>query len=107
MNQALQIRPGPMYQGSEPTRDPAYLRFLKRFPCIGCGRTSWIDAIHTGPHALGQKASDMDALPACRKCHQEYDACPWKFVFKHSLDIPALIHMFNAFYQNKLGGKAA
>jgi hypothetical protein len=63
--------------------------------------------MHTGPHALNQKASDMDALPACRPCHQEYDACPWRFVLKHSLDIPALIEMFNSFYQTKLGGKAA
>jgi hypothetical protein len=107
MSQALQIRPGPLYQGSTPARDPAYRRFIKRLPCVGCGTTWWIDPAHTGSHGLGQKSDDYSCIPLCRKCHQEYDACPWKFVFKHGLDIPALIQMFRSFYQSKLGGKAA
>jgi hypothetical protein len=107
MNHPLQLRPGPLYQGSKPARDPEYRRFIKRLPCVGCGTTWWIDPAHTGPHALNQKSDDRSCIPLCWKCHQEYDAYPWKFVFKYKLDIPALIEMFNSFYQAKLRGKAA
>ena len=107
MNTPQQIRPGQMYQGSKPVRDPNYLRFIKRFACVGCGRTWWIDPMHTGPHAAGQKASDLDALPGCRVCHEEFDKCQWKFANRHHLDIPALIQMFQHFYTEKLKGRAA
>jgi hypothetical protein len=43
----------------------------------------------------------------CRVHHEEFDACPWKFAWKHHLDIPALIEMFQHFYQEKLKGRAA
>ena len=107
MSQPLQIRPGQMYQGSKPAVDPEYRRFIKRLPCVACLQTWWIDPAHTGPHGTGQKSSDYSCIPLCRKCHQEFDACQWKFAFKHHLDIPALIEMFNSFYRTKLGGKAA
>src|SRR5665647_3727832 len=107
MNAPLQLRPGRLYQGSKPIRDPEYRRFIKRLPCAGCGKTWWIEACHTGPHALNQKSSDLDCIPLCRKCHQEFDKCQWKFAFHHQLDIPALIEMFNSFYQTKLKGRAA
>ena len=106
MSEALQIRPGPLYQSAKPVRDPEYRRFIKRLPCVACLKTWWIDPAHTGPHALGQKASDMDVLPGCRKCHDEFDQCQWKFAWSHHLDIPALIEMFNSFYQTKIGKKA-
>ena len=107
MNSPQQIRPGPMYQGSKPVRDPAYKRFIKRLPCVACLRTWWIDPAHTGPHALRQKSSDLDCIPLCRKCHAEFDECQWRFAERHYLDIPALIQMFNSFYQTKLKGRAA
>jgi hypothetical protein len=107
MNSPFQVRPGPMYQGSKPIRDKAYKRFIKQWPCVGCGATWWIDPMHTGPHALNQKASDLDTLPGCRRCHREFDANPHRFAERHHLDIPALIQMFNHFYNEKLKGRAA
>jgi hypothetical protein len=107
VNTPLQIRPGQLYQGSKPVRDREYLRFIKRLPCVACLRTWWVDPAHTGPHALRQKSSDLDTIPLCRKCHQEFDACQWRFAERHYLDIPALIQMFNHFYQSKLKGRAA
>jgi len=108
VNAPLQLRPGHLYQGNKPTRDAEYRRFIKRLPCVGCGKTWWIDPAHTGPHGIGQKSDDYSCIPLCRTHHQEYDQCPWKFAFKYRLDIPALIEMFNSFYQTKLqGGKAA
>ena len=107
MSEAQQIRPGTMYEGAKPERDREYLRFIKRLPCVACAKTWWVDACHTGPHGLGQKSSDYSAIPLCRVHHEEFDACPWKFAWKHHLDIPALIEMFQHFYQEKLKGRAA
>jgi len=107
MNQPLQIRPGQMYSGSKPVRDAKYLAFIRRLPCVVCLKTWWIAACHTGPHATSQKSSDLDTIPLCPKCHDEFDKCQWRFAERHHLDIPALIAMFNSFYQTKLGGRAA
>jgi hypothetical protein len=104
---AEQVRPGPMYSGSKPVRDPDYRKFLKRLPCVACLRTWWIDPAHTGPHGIGQKASDLDCIPLCRRCHQEFDRCQWSFIRRHHLDIPALILMFQTFYEIKLKGDQA
>ena len=87
MNFPQQIRPGQMYQGSKPVRDPAYLRFIKRLPCVVCLQTWWIDPAH--------------GIPLCRKHHAEFDECPWKFANRYSLDIPALITMFTHFYSKE------
>lgn len=102
-----QLRPGPMYCGTKPIRDADYKRFIKKLPCIGCGKNWGIDPMHTGPHGLNQKASDLDVLPGCRRCHDEFDANPRQFAEHHKLNIPALIQRFNQFYQTKLKGRAA
>jgi hypothetical protein len=107
VNTPQQIRPGQLYQKTKPVRDREYLRFIKRLPCVCCLKTWWIDPAHTGAHATGQKASDLDCIPLCRKCHIEFDACQWRFAERHHLDIPALILMFQHFYANKLKGRAA
>ena len=107
MNQPLQIRSGTLYQAAKPVRDPDYRHFIKSLPCVGCLKTWWVDPCHTGPHGLGQKACDLTCIPLCRRCHQVFDANPQKFAEVYKLDIPALIEMFNSFYQTKLGGKAA
>jgi hypothetical protein len=107
MNRPEQIRPGQLYQGAKPARDPEYRRFIKRLPCVACLRTWNVDPAHTGQHGLGQKASDLDTIPLCRRCHDEFDSAPRQFAERHKLDIPALIQMFRSFYQTKLGGRAA
>jgi len=101
------LRPGPLYQGTKPTRDADYTRFIKRLPCVACLRTWWIDPAHTGPHGIGQKSSDLSCIPLCRRCHDQFDADPRGFAARHRLDIPALIQKFNQFYETKLKGRAA
>jgi len=102
MTESSQIQPGPIYQKEVPVRDPEYRRFIKRLPCVACLRTWMVDPAHTGPHALGVKGCDLKTIPLCRKCHREFDAAPQAFADKHKLDIPALIQMFNSFYQTNI-----
>ena len=86
---------------SRPVRDPKYLKFIRDFPCVGCGTTRrQRDAMHTGPHGLGQKASDLDALPGCRECHRQlHQIGPVKFQERHKITFADLIVMFQQFYR--------
>lgn len=107
MSSPTQLNPGQPYEGSKPVRDPQYLKFVKRLPCLVCLATWRVDPCHTGPHGTGQKSCDFSAIPLCRVCHAKYDANPHKFAEFYKLDIPALIEMFNSFYRTKITGEAA
>ena len=95
------------YQREKPVRDPAYKRFIKRLPCLACGKTWGVDPCHTGPHATAQKASDLKCIPLCRKCHDQFDSNPQDFAVVHQLDIEASIGLFNHLWSLKLRGRAA
>ena len=99
------LRPGPLYQGTKPTRDADYTRFIKRLPCVACLRTWCIDPAHTGPHGIGQKASDYDALPGCPECHRELHRLgPVRFQIGHGdIDFKEVIAMLHQFYQWETG----
>jgi hypothetical protein len=99
-----QVKPGPIYRAELPVRDAAYLRFIRMLPCVACGKKRWImDAMHTGPRGIGQKASDLDALPGCRQCHRELHRIgPVKFQAKHRIDFRELRAKFQAFYRDKI-----
>jgi hypothetical protein len=68
-----------LYEPGPPQRDPKYLNFIRAIGwCLACGRqcVRWsgkprAQAAHIGPHGLGQKASDYDAVPLCGECHVE------------------------------------
>jgi hypothetical protein len=108
VNKILGINTPRLYQPSQPVRDPAYRRFIRSLPCAACGKSRFIDCAHTGPHGLGQKASDLDCIGLCaRSCHHEFDADPYGFAANHKMDIPALIREQNAFWFEKLNGGAA
>ncbi len=99
-----QIWTGPIYQRQKPVRDPLYLKMIRRLPCIGCGKFKWrIEAMHTGPHGLQQKASDLDTLPGCQDCHRELHRIgPVKFQEKHRVDFAVFRKKFNDFYFEKI-----
>jgi hypothetical protein len=54
----------------KPVRNPHYLRFIRTQPCCVCGRTWGVEAAHTGPRGLGQKASDESCIPLCWVHHR-------------------------------------
>ena len=53
-------------------RDAKYLAWLRRLPCAFCGAPAPSEASHHGKRGVGLKASDHEALPACRRCHQRH-----------------------------------
>lgn len=107
MNRPVKITTSPIYRAVKPVRDPARRRFVKGFPCIGCGRTWGIDPMHTGPHGLSQKACDFTTLPGCRRCHDAFDQDPRGFARQHHLDIAAQVRQMNALYLKHARRKAA
>lgn len=54
----------------KPVRHPKYLRFVRGLPCAVSGRNWGIEASHVGGHGVGQKASDIDAIPLAREFHR-------------------------------------
>lgn len=86
-------------------RNPRYLAFVRAQPCCVCGSRRGVEAAHTGPRGLGQKAPDSDAIPLCRGHHQKSNDSlhalgPRRFPDHHKIDIPAIIRELN-----KLGRK--
>jgi hypothetical protein len=101
MIRPMGIRSTGIYHGAKPVRDPRYLRWIKRQASVVSGLGP-CDACHSGPHAIGQKASDLTAIPLTRREHERFDADPKGFAKLHGLDIPALIAGFNQAYFSDL-----
>jgi hypothetical protein len=101
IQRAYGIAVGMLYERKAPERNPRYLRFIRTFPCVGCGARRWIEAAHTGAHGIGQKASDLDALPMCHACHRTGPAAyhkigPVRFQQARGIDFTEL----RVFFQN-------
>jgi hypothetical protein len=93
----------PLLRWEKPIRDPWYKRFIRRLPCLCCGRAWGIEAAHFGPHGVGQKASDLHTLPLCHLCHRLYHKLgPVRFAEVHRLDVWGTIAKLNQFYREKL-----
>ena len=85
----------------QPVRSPGYLEWLRTLPCSVCRRTHGVEAAHTGPHGLGQKSSDLSAIPLCARHHRSGDDSyhklgPRKFAEVHQLNIPAMVARLSA-----------
>ena len=84
----------------KPQRNPKYLAWIRKQPCVVCGTRWRIEASHTGPRGLAQKSSDRSAIPLCAKHHRTGDDSyhrlgPRKFAQVHNLDIPAIVRRLN------------
>jgi len=55
----------------KPVRSSAYLAFVRRQPCAVCEKRFGVEACHTGPHGISQKAPDTSAIPLCRFHHRD------------------------------------
>jgi hypothetical protein len=63
-------------RGAQPkpktVRDPQYLEWLRRRPCVFCKAPPPSEASHHGKRGMGLKPSDHEALPLCRVHHQRW-----------------------------------
>lgn len=78
--QARTGRKGPPAGRQARVRDPGYLAFVRRCPCLGCGTTRRVEAAHVRsaypeagwpPTAMQRKPDDARALPLCALCHRD------------------------------------
>jgi hypothetical protein len=91
----------------KPIRNPRFLAFIRRFPCIVCAATQMIEACHFGKHGISQKASDEDALPLCHECHMTrknsyHRLGPVQFALLNDLDVPALQSLFQGWWEKRV-----
>ena len=85
----------------KPIRNPQYLQWIRSLPCVVCRTTRAVEAAHTGPHGLGQKSSDLSAIPLCGRHHRTGDDSyhklgPRKFAEVHQLNIRAIVARLSA-----------
>lgn len=58
-----------------PRNDKEYLEYVRKLPCIWCGRANHSQAHHlkeAGQNGEGYKSDDWFALPLCDTCHKHY-----------------------------------
>jgi hypothetical protein len=85
----------------KPVRNPGYLQWIRTLPCSVCRTTRQIEAAHTGPHGIGQKSSDLSAIPLCSRHHRTGDDSyhqlgPRRFAEVHYLSIGAIVVRLSA-----------
>jgi hypothetical protein len=73
----------------KPARDYKFRAWIRSLPSAASG-LSPCQACHTGPHAIGQKASDYSCIPLTADEHRAYDRDPKGFAKQHGLDVPEL-----------------
>jgi hypothetical protein len=106
---ALSRAPG---QRQPRERDPGYLAFLRRLPCVVCGATRRIEAAHVragysiagwAPTGMMQKPDDARAVPLCATCHREgpnaqHRANERQWWSGHGIDPPDLCRALHSAY---------
>ena len=69
--------------------DEDYLDFIRRQPCVGCGKAGPSDPDHLSARGWREsKRVDWYAIPMCRTCHVERGQVGnWKFETKHGVEL--------------------
>jgi hypothetical protein len=85
----------------QPVRNARYLQWIRTLPCAVCRTIRAVEAAHTGPHGIGQKSSDLSAVPLCARHHRTGDDSyhklgPRKFAEVHRLNVPVIVARLSA-----------
>ena len=85
----------------KPVRNPEYLKWIRTLPCAVCRTRRGVEAAHTGLHGLGQKSSDLSAIPLCARHHRTgpdsyHKLGPRRFAEAHRLNVPAIVARLSA-----------
>ena len=77
----------PSYMSSEPFRNPDYLAYIRRQPCLVCGGACGpSEAHHEYGHGTSIKGSDFRALPLGTKHHRERHDKGRRFWDEYNID---------------------
>ena len=91
----------PLYIQAPPVRSEDYKRWIRSWPCLVCATRRQIEASHTGPHGLGQKAADTSCVPLCKKHHAELHQGVQDFQERHQIELANVIAMFAAIWAER------
>jgi hypothetical protein len=97
----MAIAQRPLYIQAPPIRDESYKRWVRSWPCLVCARRGGVEAAHTGPHGIGQKALDLQTVPLCRQHHDDLHRGVLDLQERHGIKIPDAVAMFNAIWQKR------
>lgn len=93
-------------KGRWPAEDQNYLAWIRMQPCAVCGvfRLGLIQAAHVGFRGAGQKCSDREAIPLCRKHHERgelesHHTLGKRFWLHFGLEREQLIRGYNEAYE--------
>lgn len=62
----------PLVKPERREQRPAYLEWIRTWPCCNCQAPPRSDPHHQGKHPVGRKVRDTMAVPLCRLCHNAY-----------------------------------
>ena len=82
---------------AKPVRNHKYLGWIRTLPCSvsGC-KVRRIEAHHTGPRGMSQRADDTTAIPLCWCHHEEFHRIGRRqFATNHQLNISAIVAQLN------------
>lgn len=96
---------GRMYRSALPVRSTEYRAWVASWPCIACGtEVRRRDPMHTGPHGIAQKASDLECVPGCRRCHEQLHRLgPVRFQLLHDISFPDAVEALQKMYVQRFG----
>jgi hypothetical protein len=102
-----------MRQRQPRVRDPGFLAFIRKQPCVHCGQASQACHIRSGSRQHGkpstgmqEKPSDRWCVPMCRSCHgEQHSQNELEFWKSRGVDPFALAVKLYAKYQALGGGK--
>ena len=98
MRKPMQVAQRPLYISAPPIRSEDYKRWIRSWPCLVCATRRQVEAAHTGPHGIGQKASDLQTVPLCKKHHAELHQGVRDFEQRRQLELADVVAMFNALW---------
>jgi Protein of unknown function (DUF968) len=98
MRQLTEVAQRAFYIQAPPIRSEDYKRWIRSWPCLVCATRRQVEAAHTGPHGIGQKASDLQTVPLCKEHHAELHQGVQEFQERHQIELADVVAMFNALW---------
>jgi hypothetical protein len=84
-------------------RSEKYLRWIRKFPCVKCGKKAEAHHEPLGKSGTGIKPPDSQALPLCHRCHIYLLPAQGPETFWKGYDVKMLIIEYLTLYLQEHG----